>query len=105
MNSWDRLPPIGPLSATIGIERSPMPGEGAQIGDEHAVVGVLGAGEIEVERIGVLHQEFAPAHHAEARPHLVAELPLDVIEVERQVLVGAHMARKISVIISSLVGP
>ena len=36
--------------------------EGAQIGDEHPVIGVLGAVEIEVERIGVLHQEFAPAH-------------------------------------------
>ena len=44
---------------------------------------------VEVERIGVLHQELARAHHAEARPHLVAELPLDVVEIERQVLVGA----------------
>ena len=92
MNSWDRLPPIGPLSATIGIERRPIRAKGAQVGDEHPVVGMLGALEIEVEGIGVLHQEFAPAHHAEARPHLVTELPLDVIEVERQVLVGPHIA-------------
>ena len=70
----------------------PHAGEAAQIGDEHAVIGVLGAGEIEVEGIGVLHQKFAPAHQPEARPHLVAELPLDVIEVERQVLVGPHIA-------------
>ena len=66
-------------------------GEGAQIGDEHAVIGVLGAVEIEIERIGVLHQEFAPAHQPEARPHFVAELPLDVVEVERQILVRAHI--------------
>ena len=66
--------------------------ESAQIGDEHAVIGMLGALEIEVERIGVLHQKFAPAHQAEARPHLVAELPLDVVEVERQILVRAHVA-------------
>ena len=50
-----------------------------------------GAGKVEVEGIGVLHQELAPAHQPEARPHLVAELPLDVIEVERQILVGAHI--------------
>ena len=45
---------------------------------------------VEVERIGVLHQELARAHHAEAGPDLVAELPLDMIEIERQILVGAH---------------
>ena len=65
--------------------------EGAQIGDEHLVVGVARARRVEIEGIGVLHQEFARAHHAEARPHLVAEFPLDVIEIERQVLVGAHV--------------
>ncbi len=64
--------------------------KGAQIGHEHAIVGMARALEVEIERIGVLHQEFARPHHAEARPHLVPELPLDVIEVERQVLVGAH---------------
>ena len=52
---------------------------------------MLRAGLVEIEGIGVLHQEFAPAHHAEARAHLVAEFPLDVIEVERQVPVGAHI--------------
>ena len=72
-----------------GLETEPR--KSAQIGDEHAVVGVFGAGEIEVEGIGVLHQEFAPAHQPEARPHLVAELPLDVIEIERQILVRAHI--------------
>ena len=65
--------------------------ERAQIGDEHLVVGAPRRLLVEVERIGVLHQELAPAHHAEARPQLVAELPLDVVEVERQVLVGAHV--------------
>ena len=62
--------------------------EGAQIGDEHLVVGMPRGGAIDVEGIGVLHQELATAHDAEARAHLVAELPLDVIEVARHVLVG-----------------
>ncbi len=76
----------------IGAHRDRLqahPGEGAQVGDEHAVVGMPRAGLVEVEGIGVLHQEFARAHDAEPRPHLVAELPLDMVEVERQVLVGA----------------
>ena len=66
--------------------------ERAQIGHEHLGVGMLGALGVDVERIGVLHQEFARAHHAKARAHLVAELPLDMIEVERQVFIGAHIA-------------
>ena len=91
MNSWLMSPPIGPDSGAHrdGLEAEPR--EGAQVGHEHLVVGMPRAGLVEVERIGVLHQEFAAAHQAEARPHLVAELPLDVIEIERQVLVGAHI--------------
>src|SRR5262249_33556257 len=58
-------------------------GEGTQISDKHPVVGVLGAFEIEVEGISVLHQEFAPAHQTEWRPPPAAELPVDVIEIER----------------------
>ena len=66
--------------------------EGAQVGHEHPVVGVAGGGLVDVEGIGVLHQELARAHGAEARPDLVAELPGDLVEVLRQVLVGAHAA-------------
>ena len=63
-------------------------GEGAQIGHEHLVVGLARVIDGEIEGIGILHQEFAAAHHAEARPDLVAELPLNVIEDARQLLVG-----------------
>ena len=92
MNSWLRFAADGP---GIGAHRDRLQahaGEGAQIGHEHLVVGMHGPGLVEVEGIGVLHQELARAHDAEARAHLVAELPLDVIEVQRQVLVGAHIA-------------
>ncbi len=70
------------------------PRERPKIGDEHLVVGVPGTGLIEIEGIGILHQELAPAHQAEARPHLVAELPLNVVEIERQILVRAHIGAK-----------
>ncbi len=49
---------------------------------------MLGAFARQIEGIGILHQEFARAHGAEARTDLVAELQLDMIEIERQVLVG-----------------
>jgi hypothetical protein len=64
--------------------------EGAQIGDEHPVIGFSGVVDGEVEGIGVLHQKFAAPHHPEAWPDLVAELPLDVVEDARQFLVGLH---------------
>ena len=89
-NSWLRSPPIGPDFGPHRNGGQAEPRERAQIGGEHLVVGMARARLIEVERIGVLHQELARAHHAEARPHLVAELPLDVVEIERQILVGAH---------------
>ncbi len=94
MNSWLRSPPIGPGFGAHRDRLQPHPREGAQIGDEHPVVGTARRGLVDIERIGVLHQEFAAAHHAEARTLLVAELPLDVIEIERQALVGFDVGAK-----------
>jgi hypothetical protein len=36
-----------------------------------------------MEGVGIFHDEFAPAHHAEARADLVAELHLDLVEIGR----------------------
>ena len=47
-----------------------------------------------MEGIGVLHDEFARAHHAEARPHLVAEFGLDLVEVDGQLAVAAQFAAR-----------
>ena len=80
--------------ASIGAHRNRLQAhacKGAQIGDEHLVIGMLGAGLIDIERVRILHQKFTAAHQAEARTHLVAEFPLDVIEVERQILVRADI--------------
>ncbi len=80
-------PGLGPHRDRLQAE----PVEGAEIGDEHAVVGAPRALVVDVEGIGVLHQELARAHDAEARPHLVPELPLDVVEIHRQVAVAADI--------------
>jgi len=45
-----------------------------------------------VEAVGVLHDELAAAQQAKARAHLVAILPLDVVEALGQLLVGAQLA-------------
>ena len=73
--NWHRLQP----------KRSKSP----EIGSEHGAVGGAGPVLVQVEAIGVLHQEFAPAHYAKPRPGLVPEFPLDVIEGARQITVAA----------------
>ena len=45
-----------------------------------------------VKGVAVLHDEFARAHHPEAGADLVAELGLELVEVQRHVPVGAHFA-------------
>ena len=40
--------------------------------------------------VGVFHDELPPAHQAEARPHFVTKLGLDLVEGERQVAVGVQ---------------
>ena len=91
MNSWLEIAADRTGFRNHRDRLQPHAREGAQVGDEHLVVGMPRAGLVEVEGIGVLHQEFAAAHQAEARAHLVAELPLDVIEVERKIAIGAHI--------------
>ena len=57
----------------------------------HDLVELGQAGFIEVERVAVLHQKFARPHHAEAWPDLVAELGLDLVKADRQLLVRAQL--------------
>ena len=75
-----------------GAERQPAAGEDALVGVVHLLVLALGVLLVDVERVGVLHDELAPAHEAGARPQLVAELGLDLVEVERQLAPAAHVA-------------
>jgi hypothetical protein len=87
-NSWLRSPPIGPGRRLHRHRGQAEAGEGAQIGDEHRLVAGAKPLFIQVEAVGVLHQELAAAHDPEAGTDLVAELPLDVVEDPRQVAVA-----------------
>ena len=81
-------------AAGIGLDRAevePAAGEDARVGPVHRRIGRAQRGVVGVEGVGVLHQEFAGAHHAETRPDLVAELGLDLVEVDRQLLVALQL--------------
>ena len=68
------------------------PVEDAAVRVVHVAVLALAVLQVGVERVGVLHDELPPAHEAEARPDLVPELGLNLVQVERQVAVGTHLA-------------
>ena len=81
--------------AAVGLHGNgpePAPFIDALVGAVHVPVALVRAFGIDVEGVGVLHQELLRAHEAEARPDLVAELPLDLVDRDRQLAVGADDA-------------
>ena len=84
-------------AAAIRLHRAELEAqarEDARVRIEHGAVALREARLIHVKRVGVLHDELARAHHAEARADLVAELGLDLIEIDRQLLVAAQLAAR-----------
>src|SRR4249919_2092869 len=75
-----------------GAELQSQAGEDAAVGVVHVLVFGGERFVVDVEGVGVLHQELARAHHAEARADLVAELGLDVVEIDRELLVAGQLA-------------
>jgi hypothetical protein len=66
--------------------------ESGAVGLVHDAV-AFGRGVIvHIKGVGVLHDEFPRPHDAEARPDLVAELGLHLVEVDGHVAVGADLA-------------
>ena len=63
----------------------------AGIGVLHVIVDLLQALLRGGEGIAVLHDELAAAHEAEAGAHLIAELILDLIQVDGQLLIGTQL--------------
>ncbi len=63
--------------------------EDGRIGIVHLLVRNFETVLVDVERVRVFHDEFTRPHHAEARANLVAELGLNLVEIDRQLLVAA----------------
>ena len=63
----------------------------ATVSAGHVVVGLLQRLLIRMEAVRVLHDELARAQKAEARADLIAELHLDLIEGDGELLVGAQL--------------
>ncbi len=68
------------------LEAEPV--EDPDVGVAVLLVAGVQAGVVDVEGVGVLHHELAAAQQARAGPRLVAVLRLDLVDRERQVLVG-----------------
>ena len=80
--------------AVVGFNRAEFQaqaGEHVAVRLMHAVVGDLQRRLVSVERIGVLHDEFAAAHQTEAWADFVTEFGLDLVQVDRQLFVAAQL--------------
>ena len=81
------LPGVGGDRAEFESEA----GEDAGVRIVHQPVRLQHAGGVDIERVGILHDEFARSHHAEARTNLVAKLGLDLVEVQRQLTIAPQI--------------
>jgi len=75
-------------------EFKPQARKDARVGVEHVLVFALQVGVIGVKGVAVFHGEFAPAHDAETRPALVAELRLDLVEMHGQLAVAPELVAR-----------
>ena len=88
--------PVAADVAGVGLHRTRLQaaaGEDPHIGLVHGLVAGVGRVEADVEAVGVLHDEFLGAHQPEARPDLVAELGLYLVEGAGELAVGVDLAR------------
>ena len=74
-----------------GTEIQAEAGEDLAVRAVHDVVGRLQRVLAGVEGVGILHDELAATHQAEARTDLVTELGLDLVHVDRQLLVAVQL--------------
>ena len=87
---------LGDLAADgagVGLDRqggNAAPVEDVGVGASHGVVGALESFLIAIEGVRILHDELTDADQAAARPRLIAEFLLDLVESHRQLAVGLH---------------
>ncbi|MND68250.1 hypothetical protein D3C80_596940 [compost metagenome] len=80
--------------AGVGLHRTEVQaqaGKDVAVGQVHAVVGFLQGSLVGMEGVGVLHDELAATHQAEARTDFVTELGLDLVHVQRQLFIAVEL--------------
>ena len=78
--------------AAVGLHRNGLEAAArvdALVGVVHVPVALVSALGVRVEGVGVLHEEFLGAHEPESRARLVAELPLDLVDRDGKLAIGA----------------
>src|SRR5213592_1534473 len=70
------------------------PREYPRVGVVHISVLAIKVGMARVKRVTVLHHKFASAHNTEAGAPLIAELRLNLVEVDRQLAVAFDFATR-----------
>ncbi len=85
---------MAPESAWTGDRGHATAFEDARVGLEHRLIASVEASGVGVEGVEVHHAELAPADQAHARPLLVAELGLDLVQKLRQLAIALHVAAK-----------
>ncbi len=80
-----------PVVRGDGPEAQAQAGENPHVRIVHDLVRLQHRVLVGVEGVCILHDELARAHHAETRPHLVAEFRLDVVEIEWKLLVALDL--------------
>ena len=63
-----------------------------RISQMHPLIGLVQRGFVNVEAVGVLHDEFTGPHDPETGPDLVPELGLDLIEGQGQAFIRADLS-------------
>ncbi len=89
---------VGKITADLAgvglnrLEAQADAGKGRLVCFEHLEVGLFCTFLVLIKGIGILHDEFAAAHQAEAGTDFITEFGLNLVQVDRQLLVGLDLA-------------
>ena len=74
-----------------GLKSQSASSEDARVGIHHPYIAFISGLLIDIETVGVLHDEFSSSHHAEAGSDLVPEFSLDLIEVKGHLTIRSNL--------------
>ena len=81
--------------AAVGLYRAKpetQPGKNTAVGVVHHLIGLIQRSLVDMEGVGIFHQEFTGTHHAETWPDFVTELGLNLVVIHWQLFITADLA-------------